>query len=181
MHLSTKIQQVARSTKLDLLNDAFKANTSDTYIVSGNVKDEDNRNIANLEVSVKSHDSALWFDGATEGDKTTYTTKTDENGDFSFTFRMNDNRNVPITITIDGKEYTVRVVKEQTRAYDIDVVEDGGYVLAGDSEHWTEWSGLVGNGQATLKDAVTFSVKDINGNPVGEEDMAGEPANDWLC
>ena len=162
--------------KLDLLNDAFKANTSDTYIVSGNVKDEDNRNIANLEVSVKSHDSALWFDGATEGDKTTYTTKTDENGDFSFTFRMNDNRNVPITITIDGKEYTVRVVKEQTRAYDIDVVEDGGYVLAGDSEHWTEWSGLVGNGQATLKDAVTFSVKDINGNPVGEEDMAGEPA-----
>ena len=162
--------------KLDLLKDDFKANTSDTYTVTGNVQDKDNRDIANLEVAVKSHDAALWFDGATEGDKTTYTTKTDENGDFSFTFRMNDNRNVPITITIDGKEYTVRVVKEQTRAYDIDVVEDGGYVLAGDSEHWTEWSGLVGNGQATLKDAVTFSVKDINGNPVGEEDMAGEPA-----
>ena len=162
--------------KLDLLKDDFKANTSDTYTVTGNVQDKDNRDIANLEVAVKSHDAALWFDGATEGDKTTYTTKTDENGDFSFTFRMNDNRNVPITITIDGKEYTVRVVKEQTRAYDIDVVEDGGYVLAGDSEHWIEWSGLVGNGQATLKDAVTFSVKDINGNPVGEEDMAGEPA-----
>ena len=161
---------------LNLINDAFKANTSDTYTVTGNVKDADNRVIANKEVKIESHDTALWFNGETEENGAVLNTTTDKNGDFTFTFRMNDNRNVPITITIDGKEYTLRVIKEQTRAYDIDVVEDGGYVLAGDSEHWTEWSGLVDAGKATLKDAVTFSVKDINGNPVGKEDMAGEPA-----
>ena len=171
------IDQVADGVyTLNLINDAFKANTSDKYTVTGTVKDAEGRNIADLDVSVKSHDAALWFDGATEGDKTVYTTETDKSGTFSFTFRMNDNRNVPITITIGDKEYTLRVIKEQTRAYDIDVVEDAGYALAGDSEHWTEWNGFVKNNVATLKDAVTFSVADINGKVVNQEDMAGEPA-----
>ena len=89
---------------LNLINDAFKANTSDTYTVTGNVKDADNRVIANKEVKIESHDTALWFNGETEENGAVLNTTTDKNGDFTFTFRMNDNRNVPITITIDGKE-----------------------------------------------------------------------------
>jgi len=160
---------------LDLTDDAFKANTSDKYTVTGNVKDAKERNIANKEVTIESQDAALWFDGAAKPGTLT-TTTTDEDGNFSFVFRMNDNRNVPVTITIDGVEYTLRVIKEQTSAYDIDTVEDGGYVLAGDSDYWTVWSGLESAGVATFKDALTFSVTDINGNPVSEADMTGEPA-----
>lgn len=56
---------------------------------------------------------------------------TDKNGQFSFQFTMNDNRNVPITITSGDASVVLRIQKETSNAYDIDTVEDGGYVLAG--------------------------------------------------
>ena len=159
---------------LNLIGDSFKANTSDSYTVTGNVQDDEGRDIANKEVSLVSHDDALWFTGeAADGIVTT-----DKDGDFSFTFKMNDNRNVPITITIDNKTYTLRVIKEETKAYDIDVVEDDGYVLAGDAarDQWMSWTGYLKPNYATFKDAVTFSVADIKGDAVGQENMKGEPA-----
>ena len=159
---------------LNLIGDSFKANTSDSYTVTGNVQDAEGRDIANKEVSLVSHDDALWFTGeAADGVVTT-----DKDGDFSFTFKMNDNRNVPISLTIDNKTYTLRVIKEETKAYDIDTVEDDGYVLAGDAtqDQWMSWTGYLKPNYATFKDAVTFSVADIKGDAVGQENMKGEPA-----
>ena len=159
---------------LNLIGDSFKANTSDSYTVTGNVQDAEDRDIANKEVSLVSHDDALWFTGeAADGVVTT-----DKDGDFSFTFKMNDNRNVPISLTIDNKTYTLRVIKEETKAYDIDTVEDDGYVLAGDAtqDQWMSWTGYLKPNYATFKDAVTFSVADIKGDAVGQENMKGEPA-----
>ena len=159
---------------LNLIGDSFKANTSDSYTVTGNVQDDEDRDIANKEVSLVSHDDALWFTGeAADGIVTT-----DKDGDFSFTFKMNDNRNVPISLTIDNKTYTLRVIKEETKAYDIDTVEDDGYVLAGDAtqDQWMSWTGYLKPNYATFKDAVTFSVTDIKGDAVGQENMKGEPA-----
>ena len=159
---------------LNLIGDSFKANTSDSYTVTGNVQDDEGRDIENKEVSLVSHDDALWFTGeAADGIVTT-----DKDGDFSFTFKMNDNRNVPVTITIDNKTYTLRVIKEETKAYDIDVVEDDGYVLAGDAaqDQWMSWTGYLEPNNATFKDAVTFSVADVKGDAVGQENMKGEPA-----
>ena len=160
---------------MDLIGDDFIANTSDTCEVVGTIVDEDGDPIANKEVKLSSADKALWFTGdAADGVVTT-----NKDGEFTFTFKMNDNRNVPITITIDDKTYTLRVIKEQTRAYDIDTVEDGGYVLAGDSEKWSQWSAVdFGTKTVELDDAMTFSVADIKGDAVGIEDMSGEPATD---
>ena len=162
---------------LNLIGDDFIANTSDSYTVTGNVVDDNTpaRPIANKEVKLSSADKALWFTGeASDGVVTT-----DEDGNFSFTFKMNDNRNVPVSITIDDKTYTLRVIKEETRAYDIDTVTEGGYVLAGDSANWDDWSAVnTVENTAVLDDALTFSVNDIKGNAVGIEDMSSEPAVD---
>ena len=160
---------------LNLIGDDFIANTSDSYTVKGHVVDDKTpaRPIANKEVKLSSADKALWFTGeASDGVVTT-----DANGDFSFTFKMNDNRNVPVSITIDDKTYTLRVIKEETRAYDIDTVTDGGYVLAGDSSEWANWSAVdFGAKTVALDDALTFSVNDVKGDAVGIEDMQNEPA-----
>ena len=160
---------------LNLIGDNFIANTSDTCTVTGNIEDDQNRPIKNKEVKLSSADKALWFTGeASDGVVTT-----DANGDFSFAFKMNDNRNVPVSITIDDEVYTLRVIKEETRAYDIDTVTDGGYVLAGDSANWDDWSAVnTVENTAVLDDALTFSVNDIKGNAVGIEDMSSEPAVD---
>ena len=160
---------------LNLIGDNFIANTSDTCTVTGNVQDDQDRPIANKEVKLSSADKALWFTGeASDGVVTT-----DADGNFSFTFKMNDNRNVPVSITIDDEVYTLRVIKEETRAYDIDTVTEGGYVLAGDSANWDYWSAVnTVENTAVLDDALTFSVNDIKGNAVGIEDMSSEPAVD---
>ena len=159
---------------LNLIGDDFIANTSDTCVVTGHIEDDQDRDIANKEVKLSSADKALWFTGeAADGVVTT-----NADGDFTFSFKMNDNRNVPISITIDDQTYTLRVIKEETRAYDIDTVEDGGYVLAGDAsgDQWTRWSGFVANNLVTLKDALTFSVSDVKGDAVDIDDMTQEPA-----
>ena len=86
----------------------------------------------------------------------------DKNGVAKISFRMNDNRNVPITLSAGDVEYTLKVIKEQTTAYDIDVVEDGGYVLAGKED-------------AVFSDAVQFSITDVKGSALSDE-LKDEPA-----
>ena len=166
---------------LDLLNSNFVANGSDSFTLTGTAYLDSDKNMkaVNKVVTLISEKPDVLKITTTDIDADTdgVQVKTDKNGEFKLTFKMNDNRNVPITIIAGEDEYTVKVTKETTRAYDIDTVEDGGYVLAGDATEWTKWAAVdSGDKTATLSDAVTFSVTDIKGDVVNKEDMTGEPA-----
>ena len=147
---------------LNLIGDDFLANVSDTCTVGGYAYEKDGSPAKNMEINLTSgKDSVLWFVGEAEDGVVT----TDENGYFEFQFKMNDNRNVPITITANDVKYTLRIIKEETKAYDIDTVQDGGYVLAGtDTENWASVADA--NGYYTLSDGLQFSVATITGDPV---------------
>ena len=148
---------------LALTDEDFLANGTDTYTITGTLTDADEDFIKDRAVTVESGDAEnLQFLNKTG----TMETATDKNGEFEITFTMNDNRNVPIYVTIDGEVYTINILKDDTAAYDIDVVKDGGYVLAG--EQWADY------GSAPIFDnAVLFSVVDDAGNVV---DISNEPA-----
>ena len=148
---------------LALTDEDFLANGTDTYTITGTLTDADEDFIKDRAVTVESGDAEnLQFLNKTG----TMETATDKKGEFEITFTMNDNRNVPIYVTIDGEVYTINILKDDTAAYDIDVVKDGGYVLAG--EQWADY------GSAPIFDnAVLFSVVDDAGNVV---DISNEPA-----
>lgn len=169
---------------LDLIDDDFVANNNDVYDIEGVAYVDKANNVvaANKVITLTNGNSKVLTFVGTDADEETegFQVVTDRNGNFSFGFTMNDNRNVPITITAGDVKYVLNVIKETTRAYDIDTVEDGGYVLAGDSAEWNNWSAVDENNEnrAVLSDAVTFSVTDVTGDPVGQEDMTAEPATD---
>ncbi len=95
---------------------------------------------------------------------------TDNKGKATISFRMNDNRNVPITISAGEVEYLIKVIKEEATPYDIDTTEDEGYVLAGNDSKWAY------NGQDVFTNAVQFSVKDITGDAITGDLNGIEPA-----
>ena len=95
---------------------------------------------------------------------------TDNRGEATISFRMDDNRNVPITISAGEVEYLIKVVKEEATPYDIDTTEDEGYVLAGNDSKWAY------NGQEIFTNAVQFSVNDITGDAITGDLNGIEPA-----
>ena len=96
---------------------------------------------------------------------------TNNRGEATITFRMNDNRNVPITISAGDVSYTLKLINEVDTAYDIDTVEDGGYVLAGSD--WAKYGA-----QNVLTNAVQYSIADIKGDALTGK-LDGEPAFDF--
>ena len=106
----------------------WDANGTAEYTLTGVAHQKDGSVAENQEITLTSGaDKNLLFGGK----DASVTVKTDRNGEFKTTFTMNDKRNVPITITVGDKKFTVRIVTETSRAYDIDATVDGGYVLAG--------------------------------------------------
>ena len=95
---------------------------------------------------------------------------TDKDGKITLSFKMTDKRNVPITLSCGEVEYTLKVIMESKTPYDIDVIEDGGYVLAG-GDKWAY------AGQEIFTNAVQFSVEDITGDAFTGT-IAGERAFD---
>ena len=148
--------------------DGFVANGTSEYTWTGYARQENGDPAEDQEITFTSGDGKnLQFN---DGDAAT-TVTTGRMGQFTVTFTMNDNRNVPVTITVGDKKYTVRVVKEVTRAYDIDTTKDGGYVLAGDDSHW------VNNNSADFTDAVEFTILDEAGDVLtGDDNLSAEPA-----
>jgi len=96
---------------------------------------------------------------------------TNNRGEATITFRMNDNRNVPITISAGDVSYTLKLINEVDTAYDIDTVEDGGYVLVGSD--WAKYGA-----QNVLTNAVQYSIADIKGDALTGK-LDGEPAFDF--
>ena len=159
--------------ELNLIDDAFKANGSDTCTVGGYALEEDGSPAVNEEITLTTgNDKVLWF----VGDASDGVVKTNNEGYFEFQFKMNDNRNIPITISGDDVTYTLRVIKEESQAYDIDTVLDDGYVLAGTDQD--NWGDVVNeDGTYTFSDAVQFTITDKAGDPVtGDDAVANEPA-----
>ena len=159
--------------ELNLIKDAFKANGSDTCTVGGYALEKDGSPAVNEEITLTTgNDKVLWF----VGDASDGVVKTDNEGYFEFQFKMNDNRNIPITISGDDVTYTLRVIKEESQAYDIDTVLDDGYVLAGtDQDNWGDV--INEDGTYTFSDAVQFTITDKAGDPVtGDDAVANEPA-----
>ena len=155
--------------------DHFIANGGDTYTVTGTATLEDGKTPASGKtVTIESGDPGnLQFNK--EG---SVTTSTDNQGKFKFTFTMNDNRNVPVYITIDGKEYTVNILKDDTAAYDIDTIKDGGYVIAGNDGANFDAAYDEKTKTLSLADAVQFSITDQAGNAISNEAFKSEPAAD---
>lgn len=149
----------------------WDANGTAEYTLTGVAHQKDGSVAENQEITLTSGaDKNLLFGGK----DASVTVKTDRNGEFKTTFTMNDKRNVPITITVGDKKFTVRIVTETSRAYDIDATVDGGYVLAGtDTDNWTN-----GNDSADFSDAVQFVITDEAGDVLTGDDaeMLNEPA-----
>lgn len=101
------------------------------------------------------------------------TVYTDNMGEFDFTFTMNDKRNLPVYIEVDGVRYAVNIITTETTAYRMTVNEDGGYVLATtDSANWSDRT-------ANFADAVQLTLTDVAGNVLtGEDVIANEYAHD---
>ena len=159
-------------TDLDLTNSTvWDQNGTAKYTITGTAKVDGNPAPEGKEVTIISGDAGnLQFANKT-GEMTT---ATNNKGEFSFTFTMNDKRNVPVYIEIDGVRYAVNIVTDVTTAYDIDTAEDGGYVLATtDSDHQADRAD-------TFKDAVQFTLTDKAGNVLtGGDVIANEPAHTW--
>ena len=145
----------------------FIANGTSPYTLTGVAYQENGDVAEGQKVTFTSGDPEnLQFDNETG----TTTVTTDRNGEFKVVFTMNDNRNVPITITVgegdNAKKFTVRIVKEVTTAYDIDVVEDGGYILAGNDKNYAG---------TDFSDAVKFNITDNRNNVLSYDEIAAEP------
>ena len=98
--------------------------------------------------------------------------KTDNFGNFKFTITMNDKRNIPVYVEVDGVRYALNIITTETTAYDIDTTKDGGYVLATtDTEHQNDRA-------ENFADAVQFTITDAKGDVLtGDEAIANEPAH----
>ena len=98
--------------------------------------------------------------------------KTDNFGNFKFTITMNDKRNIPVYVEVDGVRYALNIITTKTTAYDIDTAKDGGYVLATtDIEHQNDRA-------ENFADAVQFTITDAKGDVLtGDEAIANEPAH----
>ena len=88
--------------------------------------------------------------------------KTENNGEFTAQFTMQDQKNAIVTITDEatGLAYNVRVIAAKTAAQDINRTLTGGYVLAGtDTDNWTYLNRM-------FTDAVQFEILDDKGDAV---------------
>ena len=157
--------------ELDLTGSNFEANGTDKLTVEGYVYDgDDPAKYQDVTISSGNPD-VLTFAG-----QPSTTVQSDNTGKFSFTFSMNDNRNVPLTITSGDAKVTLRVLKETINPYDIDTTKDDGYALAGtDTDNWNKV--VDEDGHYTLSDAVQFTIYDKAGELVANEDLSdSEPA-----
>ena len=145
------------------------------YTVTGQAFTDKNCTIAapeNKEVKLISGDSGnlQFVNGDSLGETVV---KTDNFGNFKFTITMNDKRNIPVYVEVDGVRYALNIITTKTTAYDIDTAKDGGYVLATtDTEHQNDRA-------ENFADAVQFTITDAKGDVLtGDDAIASEPAHD---
>ena len=142
----------------------FSINGVDTYTLNGFAYQEDGSRATNTVLNL----SASRGNDIINLVKDTVTT--DDNGAFSIQFKMSKAENANIYVKGDNVNYTIRVIAEDNTPFTIETVEDGGYVLAGDSDWWY-------TGAEYFSDAVQFELKTKDGDVLNDANaLTGEPA-----
>ncbi len=142
----------------------FSINGVDTYTLNGFAYQEDGSRATNTVLNL----SASRGNDIINLVKDTVTT--DDNGAFSIQFKMSKAENANIYVKGDNVNYTIRVIAEDNTPFTIETVEDGGYVLAGDSDWWY-------TGAEYFSDAVQFELKTKDGDVLNDTNaLTGEPA-----
>ena len=144
--------------EINLIGSDFDADGTDVYTMDAYAFKGDKRAVKET-ITLISGNNHLQLLGDEDAETDGVQVTTDNYGKFNISFRMDDNRNVPITIAAGDVKYTLNIVKEESTPYDIDTTVDDGYVLAGNDTHWTEDARV-------FTDAVQFSVKDITGEAI---------------
>lgn len=157
-----EVDQKAKVAELNLLNDdGFHFNGTQVYTLKGHAVQEDGTTPAaytTFQVSTNK-DSVIQFVKSE--------VVTDNLGNFEIQFRMHPADNANIYISNDDVDYTVRVIAEETEIADIETVEDGGYVLAGTDDNWTDAARWFNN-------AVKYEITDKNGEVITTDTAISE-------
>ena len=158
---------VAVLEKTVLENAGFEFNGVDTFTVTGRLlgkdgADNSNKPIKDAEVTLSSNKDNLQL--------VEETVTTDRNGEFDIEFGLDAEVNATITVTYGDLEYTIRVNAGSSELDTINTTKEGGYVLAGKDDNWSEEDSVL------FSDAVQFELLDENGNVVEGNKLAGEPA-----
>ena len=158
---------VAVLEKTVLENAGFEFNGVDTFTVTGRLlgkdgADNSNKPIKDAEVTLSSNKDNLQL--------VEETVTTDRNGEFDIEFSLDAEVNATITVTYGDLEYTIRVNAGSSELDTINTTKEGGYVLAGKDDNWSEEDSVL------FSDAVQFELLDENGNVVEGNKLAGEPA-----
>ena len=154
--------------KLDLtqIDPDFDYDGIDDIILTGKVLDENGYGIQGKEVTLTTNKDAV-----AEIDGNSKTVTTNQYGEFTVSFDMQDKSNVTLYLINEeeGIDYSINVIAAKTSATNIDRTKTGGYVLAGNDKTY---------GDATYKDktsvnftdAVQFEVTDQKNEPVTGND-----------
>lgn len=152
----------------DVLEDAdFEFNGRDTFTVTGRLlgkdgADNSNKPIKDAEVTLSSNKDNLKLKEET--------VTTDRNGEFDIEFSLDAEVNATITVAYGDLKYTIRVNAGSNELDTINTTKDGGYVLAGKDDKWSEKDSVL------FSDAVQFELLDENGKVVEGDKLTGEPA-----
>lgn len=151
---------------VDNLGADFEFNGVDTFTVKGKLIGKDangkDKPIKDAEVTLSSNKDNLQL--------VEETVTTDRNGEFDIEFSLDAEVNATITVTYGDLEYTIRVNAGSSELDTINTTKEGGYVLAGKDDNWSEKDSVL------FSDAVQFELLDENGNVVEGNKLAGEPA-----
>lgn len=152
--------------EVNALPEGFEFNGVDTFTVKGQLIGKDangnDKPIKDAEVTLSSNKDNLQL--------VEETVTTDRNGEFDIEFSLDAEVNATITVTYGDLEYTIRVNAGSSELDTINTTKEGGYVLAGKDDNWSEEDSVL------FSDAVQFELLDENGNVVEGNKLAGEPA-----
>ena len=140
----------------------FEYNGIDTYKITGTLIDEKKNPMKRRDVTLSSNKDNLVLEDET--------VTTDNKGEFDIEFGLDAEVNATITVTYGDLEYTIRVNAGSSELDTINTTKEGGYVLAGKDDNWSEEDSVL------FSDAVQFELLDENGNVVEGNKLAGEPA-----
>ena len=161
------------------ISDEVTPSDTKVYTVTGVAYKDAAKNPAANEILAVSADKGLNLTDFDEVEGYTNVVKTNDKGEFSFQFSLKDAGQYEITVReVNGDASATLLVKQgDVDAASIDVVEDGGMVLAGND---TKYAGQVyGDGYEALSDAVQFAITDVYGREaMGPGVLADEAAAD---
>ena len=140
------------------INDNVTPSDTKVYTVKGVATDKNGAAIENEEFYVTADDNNMKLQGLSENGTVT----TNAKGEFTFNFTLTSDGKYGVKLSeVDGNASATLIVKQgDVDAIDIEVVKDGGYVLAGTDR---TYAGQVFDGSVSLADAVQFSITDAYG------------------